>query len=111
MTALRGSPEFRDAVVEAAALLGIAERQIEKDCWVTATLRELAEDLLDELTSVVGEVCGSVGIVDPRTEGSPARMLFAYPELPNTPNGTWDASPDRHRSRRVRSPAMTDTAG
>ena len=31
MTALRGSPEFRDAVVEAAALLGIAERQIEKD--------------------------------------------------------------------------------
>jgi predicted nucleotidyltransferase component of viral defense system len=147
VTALRGSPEFWDAVVEAAARLGIAERHVEKDYWVTATLRALAErfdglylfkggtslskayhllerfsedidlplvsdegsateDLPDELASVVGEVCGSVGIVDDRTEGFARRMLFAYPELPNTPNGTWDASPDRHRTRRVRWHAM-----
>jgi len=43
MTPLRGSGEFRDAVIEAASRLGIAERQVEKDYWVTATLRALVE--------------------------------------------------------------------
>jgi hypothetical protein len=38
---LRGSNDFRDAIVEAAARLGVAERQVEKDYWVTETLREL----------------------------------------------------------------------
>ncbi len=41
MSVLRGSSDYRDAVVETAARLGIAERQIEKDYWVTETLREL----------------------------------------------------------------------
>lgn len=43
MTPLRGSGDFRDAVIEAASRLGIAERQVEKDYWVTATLRALVE--------------------------------------------------------------------
>ena len=126
MTALRSSPDFRDAVLEAAARLGIAERQVEKDYWVTATLRVLAErfdgqflfnggtslskayqlverfsedidlllvsdegpateELLDERAAVVGGVCGSVATIDDRTEGFARRMLFPYPELPNTP--------------------------
>lgn len=41
MNLLRGSNDFRDAIVEAAARLGVAERQVEKDYWVTETLREL----------------------------------------------------------------------
>ena len=125
MTVLRGSVDFRDAVIEAASRLGIAERQVEKDYWVTATLRCLAkrfdgqflfkggtslskayrlverfsedidllllskegaatEALLDALAAAVSEVCGTTATVDGGTEGFARRMLFAYPELPNT---------------------------
>jgi hypothetical protein len=125
MTLLRRSTDFRDAVIEAASRIGIAERQVEKDYWVTATLRELVErfdgqflfkggtslskayrlverfsedidllllsdegaateELLDRVALAVSEVCGNTATVDDRTEGFGRRMLFAYPELPNT---------------------------
>ena len=125
MTLLRGSVDFRDGVIEAASRLGIAERQVEKDYWVTATLRSLAErfdgqflfkggtslskayrlverfsedidllllskegaateGLLDALAAAMSEVCGTTATVYGGTEGFARRMLFPYPELPNT---------------------------
>lgn len=42
MSLLRDSPaDLRDAIVETATRIGIAERQVEKDYWVTEVLREL----------------------------------------------------------------------
>jgi hypothetical protein len=125
VTLLRGSVDFRDAVIEAASRVGIAERQVEKDYWVTATLRELVErldgrflfkggtslskayrlverfsedidllllsdegaateDLLDAVAAAVSQVCGTTPTVDGGTEGFARRLLFAYPEIPNT---------------------------
>ena len=42
------------------------------------------EELLDRVALAVSEVCGNTATVDDRTEGFGRRMLFAYPELPNT---------------------------
>lgn len=45
MTFLRETPkDLRDGVIEAAARLGIADRQVEKDYWVTEVLRRLVRD-------------------------------------------------------------------
>ncbi len=41
MTLLRDTPtDLRDGIIRTAEIVGIAERQVEKDYWVTETLRE-----------------------------------------------------------------------